>query len=142
MEFFDVLVRYEVSLWNAVDDALKREGDLSAAHLQALDVVHRFAGAGRVQDVSSQIGITVGAASKTVDRLEKDGLVERRPNPADRRSSVIVLTDTGASAYRGGVSIRARVFENVLEPEAVKTATEALMALQSRLDLVATEVPA
>ena len=26
MEFFDMLVRYEVALWNAVDQALSREG--------------------------------------------------------------------------------------------------------------------
>ena len=70
MELFDVLVRYEVALRSAVD----RE-------------------AGRLnQDLSDDIGITVGAASKLVDRLERDGLVSKGPNPADRRSSLIALT--------------------------------------------------
>jgi hypothetical protein len=29
VEFFDVLVRYEVALWNAVDQPLRREGLVS-----------------------------------------------------------------------------------------------------------------
>jgi len=31
-----------------------------------------------------------------VDRLEEDGLVERRPDPGDRRVTLIALTDAGA----------------------------------------------
>jgi DNA-binding MarR family transcriptional regulator len=31
-----------------------------------------------------------------VDDLEKRGLVERRPNPADRRSKLVVTTTAGA----------------------------------------------
>ena len=74
MEFFDVLVRYEVDLWSVVDDGLRRRGLVSAAQLQALDELSGRAGTGRVQDVSAGIGITVGAASKLVDRMERDGL--------------------------------------------------------------------
>jgi DNA-binding MarR family transcriptional regulator len=33
-----------------------------------------------------------------VDRLEADGLVERTPNPADRRGSRIVLLEGGRAA--------------------------------------------
>lgn len=38
----------------------------------------------------------MGAASKLVDRLERDALVRRVPHPEDGRSSLIELTAEGA----------------------------------------------
>ncbi|WP_344937536.1 MarR family winged helix-turn-helix transcriptional regulator [Actinoplanes nipponensis] len=52
----------------------------------------------RVLDVSAQLQITVGAASKVVDRVEAAGHCARRPNPRDRRSSLIALTPSGSAA--------------------------------------------
>ena len=81
-----MLVRYEVALWNAVDQVLSREGLVSLAQLHALRVIDRYARQARVQDLSHDIGITVGAASKLVDRLERDGLAVRSPTrPTDVR---------------------------------------------------------
>src|SRR5262249_23875357 len=53
----------------------------------------------RIHDIARILSITVGGASKTIDRLERDGLVVRRPHPSDRRSSVIALTRSGASTH-------------------------------------------
>ena len=52
----------------------------------------------RVLDVSRTISITVGAASKAVDRLEDQGWCRRTVDPADRRSSVLSLTAAGSAA--------------------------------------------
>jgi DNA-binding MarR family transcriptional regulator len=35
--------------------------------------------------------------AQAVDQLERTGYVERRPNPRDRRSRLVFLTDRGAS---------------------------------------------
>jgi DNA-binding MarR family transcriptional regulator len=35
--------------------------------------------------------------AEAVEQLERRGYVERRPNPADRRSRLVVLTERGAS---------------------------------------------
>ncbi|WP_019202678.1 winged helix DNA-binding protein [Tsukamurella sp. 1534] len=54
---------------------------------------------------------------ETVERLERDGLVERGPNPADRRAPLVRLTPDGAAALdhvgparglRGGARPRPR----------------------------------
>lgn len=39
-------------------------------------------------------------ATWIVDRLERQGLAERRANPADRRVTLVVLTKTGAATKR------------------------------------------
>ncbi|WP_424530074.1 MarR family winged helix-turn-helix transcriptional regulator [Sphaerisporangium viridialbum] len=39
--------------------------------------------------------VTTGAMTKRIDRLERDGLVTRRPSTSDRRARVVALTDAG-----------------------------------------------
>jgi DNA-binding MarR family transcriptional regulator len=39
--------------------------------------------------------VTSGTMTNRIDRLEEQGLIERRPNPEDGRSSVVALTDQG-----------------------------------------------
>lgn len=39
--------------------------------------------------------ISSGSMTNRIDRLEKTGLVERRPNPADRRGTLVALTCEG-----------------------------------------------
>jgi DNA-binding MarR family transcriptional regulator len=48
-----------------------------------------------VQDIAEELAITVGGASKVVDRIAAAGHCVRRPNPGDRRSSLIELTPAG-----------------------------------------------
>ena len=44
---------------------------------------------------------------RMVDRLERDGLVERRPHPGDRRASCLFLTAAGRAAAAGAWTTRA-----------------------------------
>ncbi|MBO9726868.1 MAG: MarR family transcriptional regulator [Novosphingobium sp.] len=39
--------------------------------------------------------ISSGSMTNRIDRLEKAGLVERRPNPADKRGTLVALTAAG-----------------------------------------------
>lgn len=39
--------------------------------------------------------ISSGSMTNRIDRLEKAGLVERRPNPADKRGTLVALTGEG-----------------------------------------------
>ena len=133
VEFFDALVRYEVALWNAVDMELGRCEQIGLARLHALRVLNRYDGRARVQDLSDEIGITVGAASKLVDRLERDGLALRRPNPSNRRSSLVALTPDGESALAAGMSVYSRAVTTAVGNENVEILTAALMRLHSRL---------
>ena len=55
--------------------------------------------------IARAIGMSTGGVTPAVDRLEAKGLVERRPNPDDRRSSVLALTDEGARMMGLGMQI-------------------------------------
>ena len=130
MDFFDALVRLETDLWNLVDSELTKRGQVRLALLHALRLLDRLGGNGRVQDLSEGLSITIGAASKLVDRLEHDGTVLRAPNPTDRRSSLIGLTASGESALFQGDGIVAAALERCLEPP---VATDAELAAATAL---------
>jgi MarR family multiple antibiotic resistance transcriptional regulator len=91
---FTDLVRVETRLYNAVAERVKAAAGIGAGRFELLRYVRDHPDA-RVADLASTFAIGVGATSKIVDRLEKEGLVERRPNPANRRSSLLALTPAG-----------------------------------------------
>jgi DNA-binding MarR family transcriptional regulator len=140
MNFFDVLVRYETDLWNHLDDRLDSAGGVSLATLFALRVVRRHNGQCRVQEVSTELGITVGAASKVVDRLVQAGLAIRTPHPQDRRSSLIALTPAGDAAHDIGVKLlETALAKHLADGPDVARLTSALRRLQMRLTAPALE---
>lgn len=93
---FADLVRVETRLYNAVAERVKAEAGVGAGHFELLRYVRDHPDA-RVGDLAFAFAIGVGTTSKIVDRLEKLGWMERRPNPANRRSSLLALTPSGKS---------------------------------------------
>lgn len=52
-----------------------------------------FKGLATPSELARYTGLTSGATTAMLDRLEKARLIERRPNPQDRRGTLIVLTN-------------------------------------------------
>jgi DNA-binding MarR family transcriptional regulator len=50
----------------------------------------------RLKDLAERLRIAPRSATEVIDQLQDQGLVERRPDPADRRATRIVLTEDGA----------------------------------------------
>lgn len=55
-----------------------------------------FKGVATPSELARQTGLTSGATTAMLDRLEKAGLIERRPNPNDRRGTLITPTESAA----------------------------------------------
>ncbi len=107
---FGDVVLLEIELWNALDARLRRDFELPLNHFEPMRVMDRL-GPCRVYDIASELGITTGGASKLVDRIEANGLCRRRPNPEDRRSSLLELTAAGRALFEKA----AAVFDEELE---------------------------
>jgi DNA-binding MarR family transcriptional regulator len=91
---FSELVRLETELWDTVEERLRADHGVSLPTFEFLQVISRVADC-RVQDIATELSITVGGTSKIVDRIEAAQLCARRANPGDRRSSIIELTPAG-----------------------------------------------
>ena len=134
---FTDLVRVETRLYNAVAERVKAETDVGAGHFELLRYVRDHPDA-RVADLASSFAIGVGTTSKIVDRLETQGWIERRPNPANRRSSLLALTPAGESAVsRAEPAWQAAIQEILGEAvtlDELKALSLALGALRSDLE--------
>jgi DNA-binding MarR family transcriptional regulator len=91
---FRDLVRCETELWNRVEAAVRHAHGVPLAWLEIMQVVDATEDC-RVLDIAGALSITVGWASKVVDRVEAAGWCRRQPNPTDGRSNLIELTEPG-----------------------------------------------
>ena len=65
---------------------------VNVTDMECLALIY-FKGLATPSELSRYSGLTSGATTAMLDRLEKARLVERRPNPKDRRGTLIVLTN-------------------------------------------------
>jgi DNA-binding MarR family transcriptional regulator len=70
--------------------------DINPSQFRALRVLNHH-GAIRLSDLSGRLHIAPRSATEVVDALESRGLVERRPDPSDRRATLVELTAHGTS---------------------------------------------
>jgi len=62
---------------------------------RALGVIARAGDGIRMADLAGKLDIVPRSATSVVDGLEEQGLVLRRPDPGDRRSMLVTLTEAG-----------------------------------------------
>ncbi len=70
--------------------------DITPAQLRALRVL-RHHGTLRLSELSGHLHIAARSTTEVADALESRGLVRRRPDPGDRRATLVELTEHGAS---------------------------------------------
>ncbi len=93
-ELFFELIRCETEIWNAIDARLRAVHGLPLSRFEPMQVIDSQPRC-RVYDIAETLSITTGGTSKVVDAIEASGHCRRRPNPDDRRSSIIELTPAG-----------------------------------------------
>jgi DNA-binding MarR family transcriptional regulator len=93
-QLFNELVRFETEIWNAIDARLQAEHGLPLSRFEPMRVIASITNC-RVHDIAAALSLTTGGTSKIVDAIEAAGHCRRRPNPDDRRSSIVELTPPG-----------------------------------------------
>jgi DNA-binding MarR family transcriptional regulator len=86
-----------------VSQATLAPWDISPSHLRALRVLSRH-GVMRPSELSDRLHIAPRSTTEVIDALESRGLVQRQPDPGDRRATLVEVTGHGASvldAIRG-----------------------------------------
>lgn len=97
-----------------VIDARLRALGLSAARVPLLLVLDR-SGPVHQRELAVSCGLAARTVTELVDALERDGLVERRRDPNDRRAHEVHLTEAGAAILREVHAVHAQVIEDVLD---------------------------
>jgi DNA-binding MarR family transcriptional regulator len=83
----------------------------------------------RLTELAAQARMTLPAMSELVDDLQRLGIVERRPDPSDRRAKLICLTEAGWEAMRTGRRVIAGIeadYTQLVGAERFEAAAETL----------------
>jgi DNA-binding MarR family transcriptional regulator len=89
-EFYDKMASWEHSI--------VKDSGLSPAQMHTVEIIGHNQDM-RMKELAERLGVTTGTLTVGVDKLEKLGLVERKPHESDRRSWLIVLTEEGKEMY-------------------------------------------
>lgn len=115
---------------------LRREAlapwDIAPSHSRALGVLLRH-GAMRLSELSDHLHIAARSTTEVVDVLQDRGLVERRPDPQDRRATLVAPTDEGTrvgQAIRASGDAEAEAYFSVLSEAERKDLTGILRKLR------------
>lgn len=95
VDLFQSLVGAQIVAWNQINSALREVEKMSAARFMLLNFLAQSPSGAGVAELAASQRITVGAASKLCDRLEKDGLLQRLTSETDQRRQIMSLTPLG-----------------------------------------------
>jgi DNA-binding MarR family transcriptional regulator len=94
---------------NAVEGFVESKLSTVGLSIPKLAALNRLVEAGDslpLGQLAERLACVKSNVTQLVDRLEADGLVERAPDPNDRRSRLAVLTDRGRQAHTEGARIQ------------------------------------
>jgi DNA-binding MarR family transcriptional regulator len=107
-------------------NAMDEWAGLNATDMECLRIL-TLEGVSAPSKLARHTGLTSGATTAMLDRLEKAGLIERQPNPRDRRGTLIVPAKSSTekiaawfeSARKAQAELVAKFSEKELEVIAV-----------------------
>ncbi|MFD9883195.1 MarR family winged helix-turn-helix transcriptional regulator [Streptomyces alboflavus] len=111
---------------------------LSFTTLSVLDTLAFGGGPLRLSDLARTEQVSQPGITQLVTRLERDGLVERHPDPSDGRAVLVHITEAGRRVGRSRHEDRTRHLAPLiaqLTPEQRQSITEALPALTRLAEL-------
>lgn len=109
--------------------------DLTCGEFDVLATIRRTQGSDGVNPrrLLHSVLITSGGLTKRLDRLESAGLIERHPDPEDRRGTLIRLTPYGAERIDAVLPSLLRMEDEYLSAELTDRQLEQTASLLRRL---------
>ena len=99
LEALTAAIRTCADVLQQADDRLHQDAGVTAAMRQVMEFL-RSEGPSTVPDIARARGVSRQNIQVLVDALVVRDMVATRANPAHRRSSLVVLTRSGAQTYR------------------------------------------
>jgi DNA-binding MarR family transcriptional regulator len=90
VEFYE-----ELSSW---EHEVVRGSGLTPGQMHAIEIIGHEESL-RMKELADKLGVTTGTLTVTADKLERKGLIERRPHETDRSSLRVALTEAGRAYF-------------------------------------------
>ncbi|MBA2504954.1 MAG: MarR family transcriptional regulator [Thermoleophilaceae bacterium] len=117
------MLRTYAAVMRDLDSELQEAHGLALSSYEVLLALNEAPdGCVRMSDLAEQVLLSRSGLTRLADRLERDGLIERRPCPSDARGSLATLTEEGRSRFADARSthlagVRSRFLEHFDEHE-------------------------
>ena len=123
--------------WRSLLDEKLRPINQSAARMEALAAIINSPPLSAQVDIAKRLRIEGPTLTRMLDTLEADGLVQRLPDPSDRRTKQLKVTPEGEAVLKQmfdiGDEMRARLFDGYSD-EQIDLLNELCWGLIDRLD--------
>jgi DNA-binding MarR family transcriptional regulator len=125
LEVWDALLRAHSMMVRTLERDLVQLTEMSWAEYDVLTHLNMVPQRRlKMRELAEAVLVTTGGITKLLDRMTRDGLVERVGDPADRRVIYAVLTDVGLKRLRHAAPIHLRgiqeVFASLLHEDEVE----------------------
>lgn len=104
VEFYEKLSSWE--------HCVVRDKGLTLPQVHALEILGTHNEL-RMKELAQRMGVTTGTLTVLADRLEKGGMIRRRPHTEDRRSIIIELTDKGHELFMEHDELHNKLTEDI-----------------------------
>jgi DNA-binding MarR family transcriptional regulator len=91
----------------------------------------------RIGALARRMGTSRQAVSQLASEIEAAGLIERRPDPSDRRGVIIGFTKKGRQTLRAAVSVMSEIeseYAGIVGEESIERLKLTLQVLLARID--------
>jgi MarR family transcriptional regulator for hemolysin len=123
--------------WRALVDERLRPLGQSSARMEALSAIMNSPDPSSQVVIANRLRVEGPTMTRMIDALSRDGLMERRAAPADRRTKYLSLTEKGKAALEEIFAVTDPMREVLLEgltPEDLTRLHQVLKVMLFRLD--------
>ena len=117
----------------SLEEHLHQETGLLLADNEALLQLEMEGSLLRMSEIAHRLILSRGGTTKVVDRLEEMGLVERRPDPDDRRATIVSITAAGRMARAEARRVIDSILEEMWAAHLTDAEAELLVAIMDRV---------
>ena len=93
------LLRFSRETEAILRESLRTEFESTLPRFDVLATLHQFGDGMKMSELSDHLLVSNGSATVVVDRLVKEGFVERKAVPQDRRALTVHLTKEGRKHF-------------------------------------------
>jgi len=111
-------------------------GTLSPSEIHTIDAIGIDAPV-LMSELATRLGVTKGAITQLVQRLEGKNLVARTAHPEDARSTLLSLTSLGEEAYKAHLAVNLQFYDRLqskLTSEEIAAFEKSLVILNDMLE--------
>lgn len=135
-----------VALTGVLEQELEEAQQLPLSWYDVLLKLHEAGGELRMQELANAVLLSKSGLTRLIDRMERDGLVDRRPCASDRRGWLAVLTPQGEARLRQASPVHLqgieRHFGRLVDEREARTISEVcerVLAHVAQLDCAVTD---